>query len=162
MATTITLKNFEIVNLQTALKLLDNPDKLRETTDENGRVISLEDKIPPFRFNAAAIYAFSRNQKKLQAVIDSFDEVRKKVFSKYQETADQEKLEGDKAKDFVKEWESFLKETSDVDVIQIKVSDLNLAESKVPISILSELLDRIVVEDEEKKDLSADTSNKKK
>lgn len=139
----VKLKNFEVINLLTAIQLLDNPDKLRE----NGSSAP----IKPFKFSGETVLKLVKNTKILKTHREEIEETRKKVVEKYKTRPEDDAITDiNKQKEFIKEYEDFLNLEDDFDLKTISYSDLNIDENKnnIPASIVEELLDRVVLEDE--------------
>lgn len=129
------LKNKQIIALFNAMSKLDptldkdNPNKGKST----------------FTFKAKASYALARNYKKIRGIVEDIEKTRVETFMKYS-NGETDKLTGEAAVKFAKEFNELLEQTSPVELHTIDVNDLELDKNPVAITdLLSELADVMVV-----------------
>jgi choline kinase len=136
----IKLTKHQIVSLYNALTALDGPDKKKEQSDSE--IIE-----SPFKFKGAAIYALSKNLRKVRTAVIDIEKIRDKMFNDAKDKPEDKEISGDKMKKFVEEYNAFLDSDTEIDLHTVKLSDLDLDNNRVPIRVMEHLVDTIVVAD---------------
>ena len=134
---TVKLKKYQVVALYQALAALDKAD----SQDAKDRVIE-----SPYKFKAAAVYALSKNLRKTKAAVLDIERIREQMFNTHKEKPEDKELAGDRMKAFVKEYNEFIESDTDLELHTVKLSDLDLDNNPVPLKIMSELVDTVIVE----------------
>lgn len=129
------LKNYQVLSLFQALTRLDDPDSGKKDVKSEPAV--------KFKFKATVLYALAKNHRKTKNAVEDIEKTRSRLFKKYQ-SDNEDELKGDKAKEFVNEYNAFLEESTDLDVFQINVDDLELDKNSIPIQIMSELVGTVI------------------
>ena len=133
----VKLKKHQVVNLFNSLRSLDKPD----SQEDKERIIN-----SPYKFKAAAIYALSKNFRKVRSAVIDIEKIREKMLNEAKENPDDKELRGDRMRKFVEDYNTFLESETELDLHPVRLADLDLDNNAVPITVLSELVDTIIVE----------------
>lgn len=137
MSTTVKVTNLQIKEMHDALQLIDNAKP--KTPDHRTLV-----------FPGKVIYALAKNARKLRTAVEDIEEARVALVSKHLEEQkkdiefkDVPQLveKGQHGQAFIKEYtESVLEQSVDLELLKIKVSDLDLNKNNsFPFSVLADL-----------------------
>lgn len=141
------LKNYQIIRLLEDITKLD-PDlgKPEQPTDTVRSAT-----VPKYKFKASTLYALARNYRKVQTAAEDIQRTRQALYRKYagEEPDATGELKGDAARDFVKEFNSFIEsEGPDITFVTVKYTDLDLDKNNIPIKDVSGLIGTIVEDSE--------------
>ncbi len=124
----------------TSLDRVDNPNS---------------DKKDKISFSTNTTYALYKNLKRVTEKFEEYEKIRNSIVRKYLKDGETslDKEAGEKA---TKEWNEFAEAEDSIELFKIKFSDLQVEKNKIPLSVLVNLGDIIIDDNDLESQLYAD------
>lgn len=119
------LSGIQIYELQAALAGLHAPGKQGEP------------QAPRLKFPGPTIYAFARNLRKATEVASILDDTKAKLAAQF--GLDKNPSDSVAQRSFEVEWLKVLRERHEIDLVKVKVAELNLDENDISINIVASI-----------------------
>jgi hypothetical protein len=100
---------------------------------------------PAFVFSGKVRYNIARNIKLLSQVVSDIENMRIKLVTEKLKPGESE-LTGTSRIDFLRDFNGVLETETDIDLIIMKISDLDLDKNQIQVGLLSELVDVLFIQ----------------